>query len=148
MKLSEITRIKLGGKKNNNTDLFMNELNELTTDHPYDNRSRILNNTTVEISPFGGMIHISDIRSLLPNSGAGTETMKLLMALADKHNVKLHLVAKAYSKDKKYITDTEKLVLWYRKLGFTIDDEIVDDWSIENNDFEGYESVEMVYHPK
>lgn len=148
MKIFEVTRIKLGSNKNVRTDLFLSDLEKITTDHPYDNRSRILKNATIEVSAFNNDIHISDIRSLLPRTGAGTEAMNMLTDLADKHNVKLHLLAKAYSKDPKFVTDTIKLIKWYSSLGFVVDDEFLDDHAIEHGDYEGYDEVEMVYYPK
>ena len=148
MRLYEIERIKLGKGKSDKTNLFLADLENITSEHPFDSRSRILNNATIEVSTFAGDIHISDIRSLAPNSGAGTEAIKILMQLADKYHIRLHLIAKAYSKDPKYITDTNKLIKWYQKLGFVVDDEFLDDRAVELNDYEGYDEVEMVYYPK
>lgn len=148
MKIYEVTRIKLGNGKTNKTNLFLSDLEKITTEHPFDSRSRILKSATIEVSAYDKDIHISDIRSLAPKSGAGTEAMKILINLADKHNVRLHLIAKAYSKDPKYVTDTSKLIEWYQRLGFVVDDEFLDDHAIEHGDYEGYDEVEMVYYPK
>jgi hypothetical protein len=64
--------------------------------------------------------------------------------LADKHRVKLDALAKAYSRDRRYITDTEQLVKWYIKHGFVVEDELVDDPS----DLEGYEEIQITYYPR
>lgn len=143
MKSDEITRIKLGSGRSDKTKLFLSDLEKITSEHPFDNRSRILKNASIEVSAYDKDIHISDIRSLLPRTGAGTEAMKILTNLADKHHVRLHLIAKAYSKDQKYVTDTVKLIKWYISLGFVVDDDFLDD-----DDYEGYDEVEMVYYPR
>ena len=148
MRIFEVTRIKLGSGRSNNTSAFLSDIEKITTEHPFDSRSRILKNASIEVSAYDKDIHISDIRSLLPRTGAGTEAMKILTDLADKHHVRLHLNAKAYSKDPKYVTDTVKLIKWYSSLGFVVDDEFLDADAIENDDYEGYDEVEMVYYPK
>lgn len=148
MRLNEITRIKLGKGRTDKTNMFLSDLESITSEHPFDSRSRILKNASIEVSAFDKDIHISDIRSLSPKSGAGTEAMKILIDLANKYFVRLHLNAKAYSNDPKYITDTVKLIKWYQSLGFVVDDEFLDSDAYDANDFEGYDEVEMVYYPK
>jgi hypothetical protein len=141
-------KIKLGSGRSDNTQAFMDELDTLTSEHPFNPAMRILGNATVEARPFNKQIHISDIVSLAPKSGAATQAMKVLTGLADKHRVKLDLTAKAYHNDKRYVTDTAVLVKWYRKLGFVVDDEFMDDDAIEHDDFEGYDEIDMIYHPR
>jgi hypothetical protein len=124
-------------KKSPDTKGFMKEFTESTGDHPFDNYSRILGRTTVELSPFGkDTIHLSDIRSLEPKSGAGTEAIKYLTELADAYNVKIQGDAKAYLNDKKYVTSSKKLADWYKKNGFKIG---------RGNEDEGYP---ITYSPK
>ena len=123
---------------------FMDELYDLTEEHPFNRATRLYGNTSIEVTPFGNEIHISDIRSMSPRSGAGTKTMKMLTDLADKHRVVLGMRVSAYSNDTKHITDLEKLVKWYMKMRFRITDELTDD----PDDLEGLDSVEMKYFPR
>jgi len=148
MKIFEVTRIKLGSNRSDNTDAFLSDLEQITSEHPFDRKSRILKNATVEVVAYDKDIYISDIRSLFPRTGAGTEAMKILTGLADKHSVKLYLTAKAYSSDPKYVTDTTKLIEWYSSLGFEVDADSVDADAIKYGDYEGYDQVEMVYYPQ
>lgn len=143
MLIKEITEITL---KNGNSNIknFINDYIDQTQEHPFNAKARIYNGSVLEIYPFNNNIHISDIMSTAPRTGAGTAGIKFLMMLANKHNVKLELIAKAYSRDKKYITDTEQLAKWYMRLGFQIDDEYVED----PNDLEGYEQINMIYYPR
>jgi len=127
------TRIKLGNKKTApNIKGFMDEFYKNTNDHPFDSRTRILGNTTVDLQPHSEGVHLSDIRSLAPRSGAGTDALKYLTTLADKHNVPLDGTAKAYHPDKKYIGSNKKLASWYADNGFKVDHDYDDDG-------EGYE---------
>lgn len=143
MLISEIT-IKLGSGRTDNTDAYLRELNSITQEHPFNGRARILGNAAIEVYAANKNIHISDIQSLAPNTGAGSAALKLLTDLADKHHVKLDLTAKAYAKDKKYVTDTAQLAAWYKRMGFHVDDEFIDD----PDDLEGYEQIDMMYYPR
>lgn len=142
MLISEV--IKLGQTRSDNTDSFMKEYYELTQPHPFNNRARIYGHSVLEVYPILKEIHISDIMTMSPQSGAGTQALQMLTGLADKHRVILDGLAKAYSRDSRYITDTEQLVKWYIKHGFVVDDEFVDDPS----DLEGYEEINIKYYPK
>lgn len=127
--------IKLGGKGIDDNkaqrEAFMDDFWNQTTAHPFDDRSRIFQNkATLEVWPCGSKIHISDIMSLAPKSGAGTEALTFLKGLADKHGVSLEGTAKAYHNDKAKITSTKRLVKWYEKHGFQIGD---------GDDDEGYD---------
>lgn len=126
------------------TTSFMDEFFEVSDEHPFNRKARIFEGTIIELYPLFNEIHISDIVSTQPRSGAGARAIKNLMKLANKHRVKLNLTAKAYSNDGKFITDTEQLVKWYMRLGFNITDNLVDD----PNDLEGLEEVEMTYFPR
>lgn len=149
MKINEVTTpVKLSGfngqRSGNNTEAFLQDYYDNTSEHPFDNRTRVYDNSVLKIYPMGNQIHISDVLTLNPRTGAGTKAIQFLKTLSDKHRVKLDLTAKAYSSDNKFITDTEQLVRWYSKLGFEIDDEFIDDV----NDLEGVEEVDMIYYPK
>jgi len=149
MKINEVTTpVKLSGfnsqRSGNNTEAFLQDYYDNTSEHPFNPSARVYGDSVLEIYPMGNQIHISDVLTLNPRSGGGTKAIQFLKALSDKHRVKLDLIAKAYSSDNKFITDTENLVRWYLKLGFEIDDEFIDDV----NDIEGVDEVDMIYYPK
>lgn len=137
-------RIKLG-KPSNNTKQFLDDYYNQTQENPLNTKSRIYNNTKIEIYPIKNTIHISDLQSMKPNSGAGTKTLNFLKSLADKYNIKLTLTAKPYHNNNEYITDLETLAKWYYKNGFELDDDNLTD---DINDLEGIEEVYMIYYPK
>jgi hypothetical protein len=141
MRVDEVLRLKLGGNDNSRAQAFMQDLEGLSDDHPFHPRQRIIGGATVEVSPLPGRnrVHLHDVLSLDPDKGHATRAIGLLQKLAAKHNVTIELFAKAYAKDKRYVTDTETLVKWYQKLGFTIMDE-PDEIDIDNG-------VEMLYIP-
>lgn len=103
-------------------DAFLDDYYAQSKDHPFDSRSRIVNNnSSMELSKFNGAIHISDVRSLAPKSGAGTAALTFLKELADKHSVRLEGTAKAYDHGRGgHINSTSKLKAWYKKNGFTV----------------------------
>lgn len=145
MRLYEINRIRLGNTgPNNKVDNFMKDYIIASDEHPWNPKTRIMQNTMMEVYPTGNTIRISDIQSIFPSQGNAAKAIQELKQLADKNSVKLELTAKAYSKSPEHITDTEKLTKWYMKMGFQIDDEFVDD----PEDLEGIEQVDMVYYPK
>lgn len=111
--------LKLGGGNKKNTDAFMDDWHKSTTDHPFNHRARIHGGTQVELHPFDGKIHLSDIQSHEPGKGHGTKTLHHIKSLADKHGVTVSGTAKAYAKDKNYITKTSQLHKWYTKHGFS-----------------------------
>lgn len=124
-------RIKLGSIQSD-PDLkdFMEEYFDISEPHPFNQKYRILGNSMVHISPMKTKIHIHDIVSLLPKSGAGTDTMKELIELSKKYHIPLTGFAKAYHSDDKFVTDTEKLLNWYKKLGFVVTQETDDGYDI------------------
>jgi hypothetical protein len=99
---------------------YVNDFFKSTHPHPFSDRERIVNgNATMHISTSGkDGIHIHDIRSLKPKSGAGTAALKHAKSLADKHGVSLNLHAKTYHNDKQYISSNKRLKSWYEKHGF------------------------------
>lgn len=108
------------GSTSSSAKKFVDDFLEITDPHPWDRNSRLLEGTMVQLVPLGKSIHISDIQSTAPSSGAGTRAMKTLMRLADKHRVELVAFAQAYADDPRFITSTDRLVQWYLKLGFEI----------------------------
>jgi len=107
-------------KPSRRIDDFLDEFWKISDPHPFSSSTRILHNASIKLYPVSNKIHLEDIKSLLPNSGSGTKAMKRLISLADKHSVVIEGFAKAYSDDERYITNTNELVRWYKKLGFWI----------------------------
>ena len=141
MKINEVTRIKLGQPRTDKTEKFMEDYYKLSLPHPFSDKIRIFGNVMLELYPFSGNIHLSDIRTMAPKSGAATNAIKMLTELADKHFVKIELLAKPYSKDKAHITDIETLVNFYKKHGFKVDRDFEDE--------DGYfDEVGMTYFPR
>lgn len=115
------------------SEKFMDELYNLSQDHPFSHRKRVIGEAVVEVYTDGANgIRLSDITSNTP--GHGTKAMQLLCDLADKHKVTITLYAKGYAD-----TPSSKLVEWYKRFGFVVDEEYFPD-----NDDE----AEMIRHPK
>ena len=143
MKIYEVLRLRLGQHNNDAARAFINDFETQTQENPLNPRQRIYDNAKIELYVSGRNVRISDIQTMKPRSGAATKAIKFLQQLANTHGVKLELTAKAYVSDRKYVTDTTDLVRWYYKLGFELDDELVDDI----DDLEGVEEVNMIYRP-
>lgn len=132
MKIDEITTIKLGQKPNSDkAKAFFSDFVEQSHDHPFNHRAHIFHDTMIELSVDGAEIHLSDIQTMKPKSGAGTKAMKALLELADTHGVKINAFAKAYARDDKFVTDTDDLVKWYERLGFAVVSEQDDGYEIK-----------------
>ena len=115
--LREVT-IKLKGFNSDNSAKaknadFTRELHDTTEPHPFNHNARIIGNAHVHVSSSSSGIHIHDIKSHTQGSGAGTDALKHLTSLADKHKVKLSLNAVGYSN-----TSSKRLHGWYSKHGF------------------------------
>ena len=139
MKINEV--IRLGKVDNSRALAYIDELYDVSQPHPFDNRKMILGGSIIHVSPTrNNEIHLHDIQTMEPRKGHATQAMKTLMAMADKHNVDIELIAKAYHHDSNYITDTEDLVGWYERLGFQIEN---------GSDDYGYgDGVEMKYYAR
>jgi len=107
-------------KPSNAVDKFMDDYHATTQAHPWDNHTRILHNTMVKAYPHGEEIHLSDIQTMAPKSGAGTKALEHLKSLADKHGVAISGAAVPYAKDKKYITTKKTLNKFYADRGFAV----------------------------
>lgn len=117
MKMREIMTL-LEGSLQPNVEAFMNEYFDATADHPFSRNARVFNNiATMEVSPFGPGVHISDVLAVEEGKGAGNEAMQFLCALADKHGVTLDLTAKGYG-ERAGRMGTKELRNWYVKFGF------------------------------
>lgn len=120
MNILEIQRIQLGKHSKNiaNAQAFMMEFEESSSANPLNDRSRIFNDTVIELSidRSRGRIHIHDIRAIYPGAGAGSRALIHLTRLADKHRVDLEGYAFAYSNSGTH----QKLANWYKKHGFSV----------------------------
>lgn len=118
----EMERIKLTGKFGGTkpSEEFMDELHDTTSEHPFDEKSRVFgNHASLHISRDGSSsVRLHDIRSLHP--GGGSKALDHIKALADKHGVTISGHAKAYSKSSKYPMSTKELGGYYKKRGFSV----------------------------
>jgi hypothetical protein len=110
------------GPPSGQVDKFMSDLHATTKENPFNSRVRVFNgNVGVHVSPMRNSVHIHDISSYEPKSGAGTEALQHLTSLADKHDVRLVGTAKAYTSEGGRIGTSKRLKKWYTKHGFTAD---------------------------
>jgi hypothetical protein len=102
------------------TRRFLAELWSTTQKNWLNPRQRIIAGAGVECVPSvhdrANAIHISDIVAAKPGQGAGRKALAHLLALADKHGVRLELTAKAYVKGR---MTSKQLHDWYARLGVT-----------------------------
>lgn len=131
-------RIQLGKPKGDQSQKFMVDFANDSDEHPFNPAARILHGSVVHASRDGNQVHIHDIQTLAPKTGAGAKALKHLTHLADKHGVKLNLFAKAYSNRPEHIRSTPKLIKWYEKHGFKHDEP----------DYDPDYGSEMTYYPK
>jgi hypothetical protein len=132
-------RLVLGRKPNGEkAEAFLKDFHADSQEHPFHHSARILHNAVVHLSKDGNEVHMHDIQSVAPRSGAGTKALKHLTNLADKHGVKINLYAKAYSNSPDHIRSTGKLMKWYKKNGF----------QHEEPDPDEREGSEMKYYPR
>lgn len=131
-------RIRIGKPKGERAQKFMVDFVDQSDEHPFNPAARILHGAVVHASRDGHQVHIHDIQTLDPKSGAGTKALKHLTSLADKHSIKLNLFAKAYSNRPEHIRSTPKLIKWYEKHGFKHDEP----------DYDPDYGSEMTYYPK
>jgi hypothetical protein len=135
--LEESTVIKLRGFSGpDRSESFMNDLESSTEEHPFDHNARVYNKkASVKVSPRGrGAVHMHDVRAIEP--GGGSEALEHLKSLADKHNVEIHGIAKAYSISDKYPMNSKNLAKYYKKRRFKVG---------EGNKYDGYP---IRYEPK
>lgn len=137
--LEETTRIKLGQKPNGErAEAFLKDFHADSSEHPFHHSARILHRAVVHLSKDGNEVHMHDIFSTAPKSGAGTKALKHLTGLADKHGVKINIHAKVYSDRPEHIRSTGKLMKWYNKHGFQHEEDEPDE----------SHGSEMKYYPK
>lgn len=132
-------RIKLGQKPSGEkAKAFLKDFHDDSQEHPFHHSARIFHGVVIHMSRDGNEVHIHDIQSIAPKSGAGTKALKYLTKLADKHHVKLNLFAKAYSGRQEHIHSNERLMSWYEKHGFHHEDQ----------DYDERDGSDMKYYPK
>ena len=97
---------------------YLDELWQKTYPHPFTRGVRVFKNkATIEPAIFDERIHLSAIMTLgEEKQGVGTEVMKFLTKLADKHNVNMSLDPKPFG-TKTTITKA-KLISFYKRFGF------------------------------
>lgn len=134
----EPVRVHLGKPKGERAQKLMADFTNDSDEHPFNPAARILHGAVVHASRDGHQVHIHDIQTTDPKSGAGTKALKHLTSLADKHSVKLNLFAKAYSNRPEHIRSTPRLIKWYEKHGFKHDEQ----------DYDPDYGSEMTYYPK
>lgn len=128
------TVVKLGRTKpepNSPSMKMMDEIESTFKKNPMNKRQYIIGNAKVELKAFGNStVRISDMVSM--SKGSGTEALKEVCGLADKHVVFLELTTFGYSD-----TPTDVLVNQYKKFNFMPKD---DELNVED--------VDMIRHPK
>lgn len=101
---------------------FLDDLRAHTSPHPM-NHTVLYGSVGLDVSKWGDGVHLGDIVNYgEAGKGHGTEALRLLTQLADKHGVTITGVAKAYSDKAGHIQDTNRLAQWYEKNGFTTDE--------------------------
>jgi GNAT superfamily N-acetyltransferase/2'-5' RNA ligase len=71
----------------------------------------------VEVAERSGRLRLRAIRSLQPRQGAGSQALKAITAIADKHGVEIELTASPYGPEADRL-DKDTLQAWYRKNKF------------------------------
>ena len=118
-KLNQImeNRIVLG-KSGTNAKKFMEKFLDISSPHPFEKNSRMLNNVVLNLEITGNKIRISDLYSLEKRTGNASKALKILTDLADDMSVNLEATVKPYTKN----IQLEDLVELYTRHGFTVDD--------------------------
>jgi len=133
--LQEVVRLKLSGGKNElekNTK-FVNDFLNSGFRSPFDNRMAVfdIDGTHVQFSmkPSRDSVYLASIMVMNKEmgTGAGSKAMKKLIDMADKRDVTLKLVARPLKSPSGKKIPANKLISWYKKLGFESDDNVRDD---------------------
>jgi hypothetical protein len=99
-KLNQImeNRIVLG-KSGTNAKKFMEKFLDISSPHPFEKNSRMLNNVVLNLEITGNKIRISDLYSLEKRTGNASKALKILTDLADDMSVNLEATVKPYTKN-------------------------------------------------
>lgn len=103
-----------------NVAAFMQDYEKGTTRNPLEKKARIYSdNVSLTVVPWDNRIHLSDIHTFGDKgAGYGSNALKFLTNLADKHDVEIGGFAIPYSEHGKGKKDL--LHNWYKKHGFEI----------------------------
>ena len=97
---------------------FMHEFLAATRANPLDERERVLQDATFfQIRPFESTVRLSNIRTVNPGCGAGTEGLRWLLSLADTHQISILGDAEPTGHCS---LDAAALRAWYRRHGFEV----------------------------
>lgn len=99
---------------------FLDEFWATTQENWLNPRQRIVSGVAgVEVCPSvndrSGTVHITDIVASKPGEGQGRAALTQIVTLADKHGVRLDLIAKTYVKGR---LTSKQLRDWYSRYGF------------------------------
>lgn len=103
-----------------NKEAFLKAFEEATQPAPASSKARMLGSVSMEIEGIDwadDRVYLSDITSETPRQGSGTEAMKFLTTLADKHNVYVYLDAEPDTAHPQALRRGD-LIDFYRKHGF------------------------------
>lgn len=123
----------LGVKRDPNSPAqkMLDEYNEETQDHPmlphgtrllvYSPNEFVMLKLSRDIDDPNHSVHLSDINTSARSGGFGSKALTWLCALADKHNVTITGLAKAYTRarDKSALSQKD-LIAWYARHGFSV----------------------------
>ena len=128
------TRIRLSGfgkprAIRPEVEAFLRDLFDASHPLPFERGERgervlAASDVAVEVTPRYDGIHIDRLHALSARKGAGTEAMRFLTGLADKHGLSLTLYARPFGDEK---MDLDALVRFYRRFGFREDEDADED---------------------
>lgn len=97
---------------------LIDELRESTFENPFDDSERVTERAGYQVSPAGDdRVHLHSIRSFERGQGHGSEALRHLTDLADKHGVTLEGVAEPFGQGG---LKKKALGEWYKRHGFTV----------------------------
>lgn len=120
------------GDKESNVGAFLEDLWGQTGSHPFNPNIVLYGSIGMDVSKWGDGVHLGDIVAYGDKGkGHGTQALQLLTKLSDKYGVPIRGTAKAYSTVDGHIQDTDRLVQWYEKNGFTVTGGYGDDYGFD-----------------
>jgi hypothetical protein len=132
--ISEAIKLKLNTGKNElekNTK-FVNDFLNSGFRSPFDNRMAVFDidgaHVQFTMQPSRDSVYLASIMVMNTEmkTGAGTKAMKKLIDMADKQGVTLRLVAKPIKSPTGKKIPANKLINWYKTLGFKSTDNVRD----------------------
>ena len=123
--------IKIGGVSPN-VEAFMDEFESMTKPNPLTKSGRMYGDVRLGVYPSRGGVRLGDIQAAAGRgTGAGTEALKFLTGLADKHGVRITGDAMAYGQAHQQAQNTDRLFRWYLKHGFDGGTDVDGNYTIE-----------------